>query len=212
MSSFEYNNLLFEISQGLEELNVLNRLLFIWRRTLAPDSEENIENVLSLLSVLEEQNHLGIDHLEFMKELLKGVEETHPEVTSLLGKVKKFESKRKNYKGLLEKIIRVLDEHNDVERLVAMCREKIPEERDGQIQDVRTLFKELEKQNNLGIDRLGILKEILSETEQNDLLKEVEEFEEQRNYENNFEWLKGISFPFSFSYSQSGSHRNQSTV
>ena len=70
-----------------------------------------------------------------------------------------------------------------MERLVAICRGKISEESEGHIQDVRSLFKELENQNNLGIHRLGILKEILTETENHDLLKVVEEFEERRKQE-----------------------------
>ena len=76
-----------------------------------------------------------------------------------------------------------LDELNDVERLVAICRGKILPESEGRIQDVCSLFKELENQNNLGIHRLGILKEILTETENHDLLKVVEEFEERRKQE-----------------------------
>jgi len=42
---------------------------------------------------------------------------------------------------LLDKIIRALDELNDVERLLAICREEILEESESQIQDVRSLFK-----------------------------------------------------------------------
>lgn len=193
MSAIEYNNLLFEISQRLDELNVLDRLLFMCRGKLAPGSEGNTQNVLSLFKELEEQNHLGTDRLEVMKELLKGVREW-----SLFGKVKKYESTRKEYKDLLDQIIRVLDELNDVQRLVAMCKGKIPEESDGQIQDVRSLFKELENQSNLGIYRLDILKAILIDLEQNDLLKEVEEFEELRNKEDEFERRKGICFSFLF--------------
>ena len=113
-----------------------------------------------------------------MKELLKGVGEW-----SLNEKVEKFERKRREYNRLLKQIILVLEEPNDVERLVAICRGKITEESEGRIQDVRSLFKELENQGILGIYRLGILKEILTETENHDLLKEVEEFEERRKQE-----------------------------
>ena len=178
MSSIEYNNLLFEISQRLEELNVLDRLLFMCRGKLASRSEDNIQDVRSLLQELEEQNHLGADHLEEMKELLKGVGEW-----SFNEKVETFERKRKEYNRLLKQIILVLDELNDVKRLVVICRGRISEESEGHIQNVRSLFKELENQNNLGIHRLGILKEILTETENHDLLKEVEEFEERRKQE-----------------------------
>ena len=110
--------------------------------------------------------------------MLKGVGEW-----SLNEKVEKFERKRQEYNRLLRQIILVLDDLNDVERLVAICQGKISEESEAHIQDVRSLFKELETQNNLGIHRLGILKEILTETENHDLLRIVEEFEDRRKQE-----------------------------
>ena len=128
---------------------------------------------------------------------------------SLFGKVKKFEGKRKKYNDLLEQIIRVLDELNDVERLKTLCRGKISEESEGHIRDGRSLVKELENHDNLGYDRLDILKRILTEMEKCDLVKEVEEFEERRNQEDEFEWKKdgferrkGICFSV-FSYRNS---------
>ena len=87
---------------------------------------------------MEEQQNLGIDNLVVIKELLKGVREW-----SLFGKVKRFENKRKEYNALLEEIIRVLDELNDLERLISVCRGKLSEESEGLIEDVRSLFKEL---------------------------------------------------------------------
>ena len=200
MSAIEYNNLLFEISQRLEEQNVLDRLLFMCRGMLASGSEDNIQDVLSLFKELEEQNNLGINRMEVIKGLLKSFKEW-----SFFGRVKDFESKRKKYNGLLEQIIVALDELNELERLVAMCRGNISQESQGQIQDVRSLFKELEKQNNLEYDRLDILKGILIETEKNDLLRELEEFEERRNQEDElkrkedeFERRRGICFTSSF--------------
>ena len=181
MSAIEYNSLLFEISQRLDE-HAREHLLYMCRGKLPSGSEDNIQDARSLFKELKEQNILGIDRLKDMKELLKGVREW-----SLFGKVKKFERKRKKYNDLLEQIIRVLDELNDLERLIAMCRGKISEESEVLIEDVRSLFKELENQNNLEIGRLGILKGILIETEKNDLLKEVEKFEERRNQEDEFE-------------------------
>ena len=44
------------------------------------------------------------------------------------------------------------------------------------IKDVRSLFKELESNDCLGIDCLKILKEILIQTEKSDLLEKVNEF------------------------------------
>ena len=200
MSAIEYNDLLFEISQRLEQLNVLDRLLFMCRGKLASGSEDNIQDVLSLFKELEEQNNLGIDRMEVIKGLLKSFNEW-----SFFGKVHEFESKRRKYSGLLEQIILALDELNELERLIGMCRGNISQESEGQIQDVRSLFKELESQNNLEYDRLDILKGILIETEKNDLLRELEEFDERRNQEDEFERRKGICF--SFFLSRRSSHR-----
>ena len=74
---------------------------------------------------------------------------------------------------MLEQIIRVLDELNDLERLVSICGGKIAEERQGNLINVRSLFEELEESEWLGIDCLDTLKEILTLTEKSDLLKEV---------------------------------------
>lgn len=102
-------------------------------------------------------------------------------------KLKKFESKRKEYKALLEKIIRALDELNDLDRLITICGGNIREESEGNIDDVRSLFEELEKHENLGIDCLDVVKVILAEMGKTDLFKEVEEFEERRDQEDESE-------------------------
>ena len=189
MSAIEYSYLLVEVSEKLDEVSPIHRLLFTCRTYLTTGSEGNIQDTLSLFKELEEQKNLGIDNLVVIKELLKGVREW-----SLFGKVKRFENKRKEYNALLEEIIRLLDELNDLERLVSVCRGKLSEESEGLIEDVRSLFKELENQNIQGLDRLDILKNILTETEKKDLLKKVEEFEERRNKEDEFERKKGIRF------------------
>ena len=178
MSEIEYKSLILEISKRLDELSILGDILCLCEGKIASGSEDDIQNAWSLFKKLEEQNNLGADRLEDMKELLKGVGEW-----SLNEKVEKFERKRQEYNRLLKQIILVLEEPNDLERLVAICRGKISEESEGHIQDVRSLFKELENQGNLGVHRLGILKDILTETENRDLLKEVEEFEERRKHE-----------------------------
>ncbi|XP_022808331.1 uncharacterized protein LOC111345316 [Stylophora pistillata] len=121
-----------------------------------------------------------------MKEVLKELKEW-----SLLKKVKKFESKRKEYKALMEKIRCALDELNDLERLITICKGKISEEKEGNIQDVRSLFTLLEDEEILGISCLDILKEILENTEQNDLLHKVQEFEDRINREERFESQTG---------------------
>ena len=182
MSATEYNNLLFAISRKLDELNALDHLLFMCRGKLASGSEGNIHDTLSLFKELEVNNNLGSDHLQ-----LKGVEDW-----ALLEKVERFECKRKEYKALLEKIISSLDALNDLERLIAICRGSVREGSEGNIEDVRSLFRELENQDNLEIDYLDVVKNILAETESNELLKELEQFEERRNQEDKSEARKGI--------------------
>ena len=189
MSAIEYSYLLFEISVKLDELYPIHLLLFACRKYLSSGSEGNIQDTLSLFKELEDQQSLEIDNLVVIKELLKGVREW-----PLFGKVKRLENKRKEYNALLKEIIRVLDELNDLERLVSICRGKLSEESEGLIDDARSLFKELKNQNILDLDRLDILKEILTETEKKDLLKEVEKLEERRNNEDEFERKKGICF------------------
>ena len=194
MSATEYNNLLYAICRKLDELNALDQLLSMCRGKLAPGSEGNIRNTRSLCDKLEENNKLGIDRLQLMKRLLRGVEDW-----VLLEKVEKFECKRKEYKALLEKVISSLDALNDLERLIAICRGSV---REGNIEDVRSLFRELENQENLEIDYLDVVKNILAETESNELLKELEEFEERRNREDKSEARKGIRSLFSVFNSQ----------
>ena len=194
MSATEYNNLLYAICRKLDELNALDQLLSMCRGKLAPGSEGDIRNTRWLCDKLEENNKLGIDRLQLMKRLLRGVEDW-----ALLEKVEKFECKRKEYKALLEKVISSLDALNDLERLIAICRGSV---REGNIEDVRSLFRELENQENLEIDYLDVVKNILAETESNELLKELEEFEERRNREDKSEARKGIQSLFSVFNSQ----------
>ena len=186
MSAIEYNNLLFKVSQRLNELNAGKQLLFMCRGKVAPRSEENLQDVVSLFEELEEKEFLGPDRLDVLKDVLEGLEEW-----SLLEDVEKFETKRKEYDCLLRQIIRALDELNDVERLVSICEGVIPQDRQGSIHDVRSLFEEL-KNSSLGINRLDILKEILTQTDQQDLLEQVKEFEKQRILENKFQRRKGV--------------------
>ena len=152
MSQMEYSNLLFEISRRLDQLNVREQLLFMCRRKITR-GVENIQDALSLFRELEEKNSLQIDRLEVLKELLKGLKEW-----SLFQKVKNFEIKRKEYSYLLELISRVFDESNHLEQLLVICRRKTSVEYEGNIQDVRTLFKELENRDYLEFGRLDLLK------------------------------------------------------
>ena len=113
-------------------------------------------NVFPLFVELEQKKFLGPDKLNILKlkDLLKGLEEW-----SLFGNVRSFESKRKEYNGLLEIIIPVLDELDCLEQLVAICNDRIPEEEHSSIQDVRSLFQELENIDSLGIDHLEVKEE-----------------------------------------------------
>ena len=187
MSAIEYNNLLFKTSQRLNELNLSRQLLVMCRGKVTPRDEENMQDVFPLFVELEQNGFLGADKLNILKDLLKGLEEW-----SLFGNVKSFESKRKEYNSLLERIIHVLDELDCLEQLVAICSDRRPEEKHSSIQDVRSLFQELENNDSLGIDHLEVLKEILIRQEKTDLLREVEEFEDGKNQEEEFEWRKGI--------------------
>ena len=189
MSAVEYNSLLFEISQRLDDLNLGKKLLVLCRQKVAPRNEENMlqdVHVFSLFEELEQNGFLGPDKLTTLKDLLRALKEW-----SLFGHVKTFEIKRKEYNSLLERIILDLDQRDCLEELVAICRDRIPEERHGSIQDVRSLFKELEINDSLGIDQLEVLKEILTQKVKTDLLQEVAELEERRNQEDEFEWRKG---------------------
>ena len=187
MSAIEYNNLLRKISQRLDDINSGHQLLVICSGRLAARNEESIPT-LSLFLELEEEGFLSPDRLTVLKTILKGVKEW-----AFLEKVEKFEQKRKKYNNLLEQIIRELDELNDLERLISICKGNITAERRASIHDVRSLFKELESKDCLGIDRLEIVKEILTQTEKTDLLKEVDEFEQRQSRESKFERRKGIS-------------------
>ena len=79
MSEIEYNNLLFEISERLDQQNVLERLLFMCRGKLSPVSErqDSIQDTLSLFKELEDRNCLGVDRVQVLKDLLKGVRQCY---------------------------------------------------------------------------------------------------------------------------------------
>ena len=149
-------------------------------------NEENIPT-FSLFKELEEKGFLSPNRLNVLKAMLTGVEEW-----ALLEEAEKFEAKRKEYNDLLERVIQFLNGLNDLERLLSICGPKITEARQSSILNVRSLFKELESNDWLGIDCLDTLKEILNQTNENNLLKEVEEFEQRQNHELKSERRKGI--------------------
>ena len=182
MSLIEYRNLLYEVGKNIAWITERERLLFICKIFLPHGCENDIQDVLSLLIKLEEQDQLGIDSLDVLKDLLKRMGKW-----DLLHIVEKFENKRKEYKRFLEQCGRVLDECSQLERLISVCKGKISRDRQENITDVWTLFTELEKQNNLGIERLEILKAMAVEMEKPDMLEQVEEFEKKTKQEEDAE-------------------------
>ena len=84
-----------------------------------------------------------------------------------------------DYYDLIFEISKKIDV-NQLERLIFMCTKKISEGSEGTIKSARGLFKELEKQGYLGIDRLETLKQILGQLKKRGMLKKVKEFENKR--------------------------------
>ena len=89
MSKIEYKDLLYEISEKLNESD-LRRLVFMCSDEIPENSVENIRDVLALFRELEKHNRLGIDLLDILKDILKQMKKR-----SLLKKVEEFETRRK---------------------------------------------------------------------------------------------------------------------
>ena len=103
MSKHEYNNLLFEISEEIDETKLRN-LVFICRDDLPKGCiKDSITTVLTLFIELEKNNRLGIDRLDILKSIL-----TLLKKRSLLKKVEKFDVKRKGLYFLVNKLARSL--------------------------------------------------------------------------------------------------------
>ena len=178
MSKIEYRTLHSKVSQGIDWQTEGETLLSLCGDLIAEGSENNIGNVAALLKELEIQSNLGIDHLEHLKELLRRVKKW-----ALVDEIESFETKRKNYHCMLEKVIHQLDKLNDLERLINFCTPHLAEYREGEIESIRVLFEKLESKNRLGPACLGILKKFLKETGEDELLWEVDEFEKKRKDE-----------------------------
>ena len=184
MSFGEYLNLLCEISEEIDWEAKRERLIFIINRYLPDVSGDEITDVNSLLAKLEERSLLGIDRLDVLKDLLKGIRKW-----DLLRIVDGFEIRRKDYKQFLGKISRALDESNELQRFILICKRQnlIAHERTEHIPNVNALFTELEQQNNLGIGNLSILRTLANEVEKPDLCKLVDDFDEKRKQEDDAE-------------------------
>ena len=183
MSVVEYRGLLYQFFEEIDWQAQRRKLIFILRAFLPDDLEGGVSNIESLLTILEEKNIIGIDRLNVMKELLKEIGKR-----DLLRRVERFEIKRKDYKQLLEKISRALDESNELQRLISICRGQNLIARESEdIVDVNALFTVLEQQNNLGIEDLTLLKTLKNEMEKPDLCRLLEEFEKKRKQERDAE-------------------------
>ena len=184
MSSVAYKGLLFKVARQLSQHDHQQLLEMCG----LDDEAENILDARSLIKRLEEKSQLGIDQLGVMEEVLATLDEL-----SLLEKLKEFEKKRKEYTKLLAKVHGALDsdERIHLEQLKDIFKRETSIELDESISNVRTLFKELEKHGSLGFRRLDFLKEILTEIEKEDLVREIEEYEQRRNNNDAAERKKG---------------------
>ena len=184
MSVVEYLRILDQCSKEIVWQSEREWLKLIYGRFIPDGSVDDITDVITLLNKLEEKNLLGIDRLKVLKELLKGIRKW-----DLLRILERFEMKRKEYRQLLEQISHALEESNELQRLILICRRKnlVAHEREEHIRNVDALFAELEQQHELGIEDLGILKTIATEMEKPDLCRLVEEFEKKRKQEEDAE-------------------------
>ena len=85
----EYDILLNQIIRALDELNDLERLVSICGRKIPPERQGNIRDVRSLFEEMENNNCLGIDRLDILKEILAKTEKS-----DLLMAVKEFDKRR----------------------------------------------------------------------------------------------------------------------
>ena len=184
MSYFAYRGLLFEIGEKLSHHNHQQLLAVCGLK----DEADNVPDAHSLLERLEGKSQLGIDRLGDLEEVLAILAEL-----SLLEKLKEFEKKRKEYTNLLAKVHDALDsdERIHLEQLKDICKRETSIKLDESVSNVRTLFKELENHKSLGFRRLDFLKEILTEIKKEDLVREIEEYEQRRNKNDAAERRKG---------------------
>ena len=89
MCEIEYNDLIFEISEKLDE-SLLRRMINMCKMWIPEGEAVGIQDMLTFFKVLEDKKRLGIDNLEKLKEIL-----TQLRKRSLIKKVEKFEIKRK---------------------------------------------------------------------------------------------------------------------
>ena len=177
MSDVSYRNLLYKIGQQLSEHSHQQLLQMCGLANQA----DNIPDAHSLLQRLQDEtdSRLKIDQLGVLEDVLMSLNEI-----SLWEELKAFEKKRKEYTNLLAKVTDALDsdERIQLEQLKTICHEEETSlELDESLSDIRAVFKELESRKKLGFRRLNLLKTILRRIEREDLVREIEEYEERRN-------------------------------
>ena len=117
MSVVGYLKLLHQCDKEISWHSERKWLIRIYKRFIPGGSEDEITDVDSLLDKLQERSVLGIDRLDVLKDLLEGIGKW-----DLLRMVNEFEIKRKDFKQFLEKISHALDESNELQRLISICR------------------------------------------------------------------------------------------
>ena len=199
MSSVGYQGLLYRVSQRLKDVTKINQLLDTSSnaRLISENSESfNIQvnegdntaiTLMKLFSDLDESDNLGLDNLETLRDLLTEVKEW-----CLVDEVDKFARQRKDFNGLLETIIPKLEELDNLEQLLSLCEDHISDDAKEEIKDVPALLKELQKKNRLGFTRLAVLRKILNETGQQELLDLLTEFEKKWKAEEKAERRRGM--------------------
>ena len=126
MSKAEYKTLLYHISERLDTIDALRLVRLICEEKLDHQAHQDIQDTHSLLKKLEEGSFLGVDEMQDVKDILKAVNQW-----DVYDNVVMFESMRREYKELLERVINELEGLSDFERLMSIvCRVKrIPKER-----------------------------------------------------------------------------------
>ena len=89
MGEIEYNDLIFEISEKLDE-SLLRRVINMCKMWIPEGEAVGIQDMLTFFKVLEDKKGLAIDNLEKLKEIL-----TQLKKRSLLKRVESLKSNEK---------------------------------------------------------------------------------------------------------------------
>ena len=204
MSSIGYQSLLYRVTQRLKDVTKINQLLHTSSNArLISENSESFDvqvnegdntaiTVMKLFSDLAESDNLGLDNLEILRHLLTEVKEW-----SLVDEIDKFARQRKDFNALLETaIIPKLEEFDNLEQLLSLCEDQVSDDAKEEIKDVRALLKELQKKNRLGFTQLAVLRKILNETGQQELLDLLTDFEKKWKEEEKAERRRGMILPY----------------